>query len=398
MSPNGVDRCKRGVKRPVFGLIAVFILLASLLASGVQADPADDALAKLNELSRQAEQTTEAMHSAQLDLNNKLDVQAAAERKHHDDLATVDSTRAQLATFQASVDKFAAAMYMGGRTDGLNAILTAESPQGLIDKLAVSRVMATEMSAQMANYKKLSAEATAAEAASAASADAAKTAAEQAAAVRADLQSKQSKLQVQIAVVKSQYMALTPTQRVALAAPAPPPPPDALPPGPDVLAAGPMPGLPPDAVPPGAPVPPEGAPPAPDGVPPGDMAPPEGAVPGPGGGEGAIAVQAALTRVGSPYSWGAAGPSAFDCSGLVMWSFQQAGISLPHSSQALAAGGQPVSRDQLQPGDVINFYSDASHTGIYVGDGMVVHASTFGQPVKVVPLDGAGPFYNARRY
>nr|WP_264066003.1 peptidoglycan hydrolase RipC [Mycolicibacterium komossense] len=379
-------------------MIAVLILLASMLASGVQADPADDALAKLNELSRQAEQTTEAMHSAQLDLNNKLEAQAAAERKHNDDLAAVDATKAQLATFQTGVDKFAAAMYMGGRTDGLNAMLTAESPQGLIDKLAVQRVMATEMSAQMANYKKLSAEAVTAEAASAASADAAKTAAEQAAAVRADLQSKQSKLQLQIAVVKSQYMALTPAQRVALAAPAPPPPPDALPPGPDVLAAGPMPGLPPDALPPDAPLPPEGAPPAPDGVPPGDLAPPEGAVPAPGGGEGAIAVQAALTRVGSPYSWGAGGPSAFDCSGLVMWSFQQAGISLPHSSQALAAGGQPVSRDDLQPGDVINFYSDASHTGIYVGDGMVVHASTFGQPVKVVPIDGAGPFYNARRY
>lgn len=374
------------------------MLLASLLASGVHADPADDALAKLNELSRQAEQTTEAMHSAQLDLSNKLDVQAAAERKHTDDLAAADATRAQLATYQAGVDKFAAAMYMGGSTDGLSAILNAESPQGLIDKLAVQKVMATEMSDQMANYKKLTADAAAAEAASAASAEAAKTAAEQAAAVRADLQSKQSKLQVQIAVVKSQYMALTPTQRVALAAPAPPPPPEALPPGPDVLAAGPAPGLPPEAAAPDAPLPPEGLPPAPEGVPPGDMAPPEGAVPGPGSGEGAIAVQAALTRVGSPYSWGAGGPSAFDCSGLVMWSFQQAGISLPHSSQALAAGGQPVSRDELQPGDVINFYSDASHTGIYVGDGMVVHASTFGQPVKVVPLDGAGPFYNARRY
>ena len=374
------------------------MLLASLLASGVHADPADDALAKLNELSRQAEQTTEAMHSAQLDLSNKLDVQAAAERKHTDDLAAADATREQLATYQAGVDKFAAAMYMGGSTDGLSAILNAESPQGLIDKLAVQKVMATEMSDQMANYKKLTADAAAAEAASAASAEAAKTAAEQAAAVRADLQSKQSKLQVQIAVVKSQYMALTPTQRVALAAPAPPPPPEALPPGPDVLAAGPAPGLPPEAAAPDAPLPPEGLPPAPEGVPPGDMAPPEGAVPGPGSGEGAIAVQAALTRVGSPYSWGAGGPSAFDCSGLVMWSFQQAGISLPHSSQALAAGGQPVSRDELQPGDVINFYSDASHTGIYVGDGMVVHASTFGQPVKVVPLDGAGPFYNARRY
>ena len=198
--------------------------------------------------------------------------------------------------------------------------------------------------------------------------------------MRADLQSKQSQLQLQIAVVKSQYMVLTPQSagragrcpHRCLAAP----------PGPDVLAAG------PDVL-------------APQGIPPGDIAAARGRgpTPSPGGtGEGAIAVQAALTRVGSPYSWGAAGPSAFDCSGLVMWAFQQAGIALPHSSQALAAGGQPVSRDDLQPGDVVNFYSDASHTGLYVGDGMVVHASTYGQPVKVVPLDGAGPFYNARRY
>ena len=67
-----------------------------------------------------------------------------------------------------------------------------------------------------------------------------------------------------------------------------------------------------------------------------------------------IAVQAALTRIGSPYSWGGSGPNAFDCSGLVMWAFQQAGISLPHSSQALAQGGQPVDMSQMQPGDVVN--------------------------------------------
>jgi cell wall-associated NlpC family hydrolase len=105
-----------------------------------------------------------------------------------------------------------------------------------------------------------------------------------------------------------------------------------------------------------------------------------------------------LTRIGSPYSWGAAGPSAFDCSGLVMWAFQHAGISLPHSSQAMANGGQPVDLSNLQPGDVVTFYSDASHVGMYVGDGMMVHASTYGQPVRVVPLTASGPIHNVRRY
>jgi cell wall-associated NlpC family hydrolase len=354
----------------------------------VQADPAQDALAKLTELSREAEQTTEAMHSAQLDLNNKLAVQAAADKKHADDLAAAESAKAELATYQNGVDQFAAAMYMGGRTDGMTAILTAESPQGLIERMAVQRVIAGELSDQMANYRRVSEQAAAAELASAQSATDAKTAAEQAAAVRAELQAKQSDVQLKIAVVKSQYDSLTEAQRVALAAPGPvPPAPVALPvpppPGPEILAAPPAPGLP-----------------APVGVPPGDLAPPAALVPAPGGGSpvGSTVVQAALTKVGSPYSWGGSGPGQFDCSGLVMWSFQQAGRSLPHSSQALAAGGQPVSRDQLQPGDVVNFYSDASHTGIYVGDGMVVHASTYGVPVKVVPLDGAGPFYNARRY
>ncbi|WP_137148261.1 peptidoglycan hydrolase RipC [Mycolicibacterium sp. CR10] len=371
-------RSTRRTWRPVISALAGLTVLVSVLAGQVQADPAADALAKLNELSRQAEQTTEAMHSAQLDLNNKLAVQQAAEAKHANDITAVESAKAQLATFQNSVDTLAAAQYMGGRTSGFDAMLTATSPQGLIEQLAVQRVMAHEMRAQMTGYRDLSRQTQLAEQASAASATEAKTAAEQAAAVRADLQSKQSQLQVQIAIVKSQYEALTPNQRQALAAmPPPPAPPAAAPPGQDpaVLAAPPAPGLPPEV--PGA-------------IPPGDIAPP-------GSPASTTVIQAALSRIGSPYSWGGSGPSAFDCSGLVMWSFQQAGISLPHSSQALAQGGQPVSTDQMQPGDLVTYYSDASHVGIYIGDGMMVHASTYGTPVRVAPVNNA-PIHNVRRY
>jgi peptidoglycan DL-endopeptidase CwlO len=350
------------------------MLLGGIVAGSVHADPADDALAKLNELSRQAEQTTEAMHSAQLDLSEKVAAQQSADAQHAADMAAVDAASADLAKFQGAVDKVAAAQYMGGRTDGLNAMLTADSPQNLIDQLAVQRVMATEMTAQMQSFRSASDQAAHVESASAASAANAKTAAEQAAAVRADLQSKQSKLQVQIGVVRSQYTQLTPAQREALAALPPAPAPEALPPadGPEVLAA------------------------APGGITPGDIAPPEAALPI-AGGEGAVAVQAALTRIGSPYSWGASGPNAFDCSGLVMWAFGQAGVNLPHSSQALAQGGQAVSMDQMQPGDLITYYGDASHVGIYIGDGMMVHASTYGTPVRVAPV-GNAPIHNVRRY
>jgi cell wall-associated NlpC family hydrolase len=319
------------------------------------------------------------MHAAQLDLDKKLAAAKAADAKHDAAAAAAEVAKGDLATYQTSVDQIAAAQYMGGRTDGIDAILTADSPQGLIDQLSVQRVMASEMSAQMANFHSASDSATKAEADSAKSASEAKTAAEQAAAVRADLQSKQSKLQVQIAIVKSRYTALTPSQREALAA---------LPPAP---AAPPVPA--PDAVPPAP-----GDDPAINAA--GPNPPAEGLpVPSDNGGTaaGQIAVQAALTRIGDPYVWGAAGPGQFDCSGLVMWAFQQAGISLPHSSYAQAAGGQAVSRDQMQPGDVVSYYSDASHVGIYIGDGMMVHASTFGVPVRVAPVDNA-PIYNVRRY
>ncbi len=376
---------ERVLRRPAVGVVAGITVFAAVMSGTVHADPSEDGVAKLNELSRQAEQLTEAMHTAQLDLDNKLQVQAAAEKKHSDDLARADAAKGQLATYQGAVDKFAAAVYMGGRTDGLNAILTAGSPQGLIDKMAVQKVMATEMSAQMQNYRRVNEEAVRAEADSAKSAADAKTAAEQAAAVRADLQRKQSQLQVQIAIVKSRYATLTPDQRTALAAPGPVPPVQILAaPAPDAL-----PNL--DAPPAEAPAPAPEAP-APEAV-------PLAAVPSTGGGsgEGAIAVQAALTRIGDPYVWGGGGPNQFDCSGLVMWSFQQAGIFLPHSSQALAAGGQPVSMSDIQPGDVINYYSDASHSAIYIGDGMMVHASTFGVPVRVAPMNNA-PIYNIRRY
>ncbi|OBH08987.1 peptidoglycan hydrolase RipC [Mycobacterium sp. E1747] len=365
----------RVLTRTAIGTLAGFTVLSGLLAAHVSADPADDALAKLSELSRQAEQTTEAMHSAQLDLNDKLAAQRAADKKHDDAQTAVDAAKARLASYQGAVNKLAAATYMGGRVDGMTAMLTAGSPQGLIDKLAMQRQMATQMADQMKNFKVANEQAAKAERESAKSAADAKSAAEQAAAVRASLQSKQSQLQVQIAVVKSQYVSLSPEQRTALADPGP------------VPAGLPAPGPPA----------PEGAPP-PAGQAPGE-APPPGGMPGPfGGGDRATVVQAALTQVGSPYVWGGAAPGGFDCSGLVMWAFQQAGISLPHSSQAQAAGGQPVALSDLQPGDVITFYNDASHSGLYVGDGMVIHSSTYGQPVRVVPMNAAGPVHDARRY
>lgn len=108
------------------------------------------------------------------------------------------------------------------------------------------------------------------------------------------------------------------------------------------------------------------------------------------------AMNTALGKVGAPYRWGAAGPSAFDCSGLVTWSFAQAGIPLPRTSRAQSTVGTPVSRADLQPGDLVFFYTPVSHVAIYIGGGKIVYSSTSGSPVKISTL-GSMPFNSARR-
>jgi cell wall-associated NlpC family hydrolase len=101
---------------------------------------------------------------------------------------------------------------------------------------------------------------------------------------------------------------------------------------------------------------------------------------------GAQALQAALSRVGDPYVWGAAGPSQFDCSGLVVWAFAQEGISLPHYTGDLWNSGVRVARNDLEPGDLVFFFADISHVGIYVGNGLMIDAPDFGVPVHVEPV------------
>jgi cell wall-associated NlpC family hydrolase len=98
------------------------------------------------------------------------------------------------------------------------------------------------------------------------------------------------------------------------------------------------------------------------------------------------AVDTALAQVGDPYVWGAGGPNAFDCSGLMQYAYSAAGISLPHSSGMQSRMGASVSSSALQPGDLLFFYSPVSHVGMYIGNGQMVHAATSGSPVKVASL------------
>jgi cell wall-associated NlpC family hydrolase len=101
---------------------------------------------------------------------------------------------------------------------------------------------------------------------------------------------------------------------------------------------------------------------------------------------GTTALRAALTQRGKPYVWGAAGPDSYDCSGLVVWAFAQEGISLPHYTGSLWNSGLHVSRDQLEPGDLVFFFADISHVAIYIGNGLMVDAPSAGQDVQVQPV------------
>ena len=108
------------------------------------------------------------------------------------------------------------------------------------------------------------------------------------------------------------------------------------------------------------------------------------------------AVEAAFNQLGKPYVWGATGPGAFDCSGLTGYVWRASGVGLPRTSGAQHAAGRKISRPDLQPGDLVYYYSPISHVGIYIGGGQIIHAPRPGRPVMVAPVDSM-PLVGATR-
>ncbi|WP_020579219.1 C40 family peptidase [Actinopolymorpha alba] len=119
-------------------------------------------------------------------------------------------------------------------------------------------------------------------------------------------------------------------------------------------------------------------------------------LPPPGSGRGAIVLAYAQAQLGEPYVFGADGPNSWDCSGLTMMAWRQAGVSLPHSSRKQYAVSAKVSRSNLRVGDLVIFYSDMHHVGIYAGNGMIIHAPRPGKSVEYAPI-GEMPYYGAVR-
>ncbi|MET9253008.1 NlpC/P60 family protein [Streptomyces sp. NPDC003717] len=115
---------------------------------------------------------------------------------------------------------------------------------------------------------------------------------------------------------------------------------------------------------------------------------------GHGSGRAGAAFAAAQGRIGSPYVYGATGPSSFDCSGLTSWAYAQAGVGIPRTSQAQANAGQRIySTSDLQVGDLVFFFGDLHHVGLYAGNGQVLHAPRTGTVVRYESMGTmGGPF------
>ncbi|MET7394216.1 NlpC/P60 family protein [Dactylosporangium sp. NPDC005572] len=106
------------------------------------------------------------------------------------------------------------------------------------------------------------------------------------------------------------------------------------------------------------------------------------------GGPGGTAAKKACSLIGKPYVWGAAGPNGYDCSGLTLTAWAAAGVTLRHYTRWQWDQTKPVSKAELRPGDLVFFYSDLHHMGLYVGGGWMVHAPTTGDYVRMAKLDG----------
>ncbi|WP_163789013.1 coiled-coil domain-containing protein [Mycolicibacterium aichiense] len=163
-----------------------------------------DELAKLNELTKQAQELIETAQSVQLDLDRKLQLQSAAEQKHTDDVAALESTRAQLADYQGTVDRAAAAIYTGGSTDSVTAFFAAASPQRLIDQLAVQRTITDQITGQLQKFREAQRQAAVAAAASGIRRHR-QSGRRRRRDVRADLETKQSEVEGQVRLVRATY-------------------------------------------------------------------------------------------------------------------------------------------------------------------------------------------------
>lgn len=300
---------------------------------------ASEALAQYEQLTAQAEKVNEDLLAAKTDLQNKQ----AALAQANADLAAAQAAIAQAAAdeeaFRGQVDDLTSASFQGARFNKLSALLTGSSAEDFLERASALGIIAADNEEALA---KLTGAVNLAKEASDKAADAQKRAQDATTAAQqlTDTVTKTANdLKAQIDQVEDAYKELSGADKQAL------------------------------------------------------VGEEDNSVYLGGPGVGGQAAQAAMSQRGKMYVWGAAGPTNYDCSGLTMWAYGQVGIKLPHSSRAQYGFGKSVASGQWQPGDLLFYGSSPGsihHVAMYVGDGMLVHASTSGTPVKTGPAPHGG--------
>jgi cell wall-associated NlpC family hydrolase len=322
------------------------IAVMSVNVMTAAADPgttgSTDPTTQFQQLSQQAAALDEQLNNAQADLTSKQGDLARANADYAAAQQAVTTAAAKEDQFRGSVDALTLASFEGARVDQLSALLTGSSARDFLDRSTDLQNLAAASDQVLAVYQAAADQATAARARATADQQTAQNATNAAQALVNQIQQQKQALQTQIGQVQAALNKLSAQQRHTLATDT----------GPSGVFIGP-PGI------------------------------------------ANSALQYALTRRGDMYEWGAAGPTRFDCSGLVMWAYAQVGVSLPHSAAAQSRMGMSVSRADLQVGDLVFFGVPAQHVGIYVGGGNMLNAPSSGEPVRIQPLNG--DFSGARR-
>jgi cell wall-associated NlpC family hydrolase len=329
-------------RRAVLVLTAVVSasVIGTLTPTAASATPttAAEAGRLVERAGQQLTEIEEQLHEAEITVAEQQQAAAAAAEQAATAQAAVDAYEPQLRAIAQSG-------YTGHTQSRMAAFLTSDSATELVQQLTTLDMIASHVEGVIAQVAALQDAATQAQAA-------ADQAAAQAQASLAQLQEQQAQLQQQADQYQADFDRLTAAEQATVTAALAGPSLSA--PSADEAAAG----APTEAI--------------------------------------ATAIRAALAQTGSPYVYGASGPNGFDCSGLTMYAYARAGVHLPHSSRAQSRLGRAVSRADLQPGDLVYFYSPVSHVGLYIGNGMMVHARTYGQPVAVTSVD-LGGYAGARR-
>jgi cell wall-associated NlpC family hydrolase len=331
-------------------LVLTLVVLGSLVGSSTPAyaDPepppnASDAAKQLADAQQDAEELTEQWHEAQDAMDVKQDEAQRADAAVEPARRAVQKARANEERYRVEVDPVVGEAYESGHLDQLHVLVTSDSPSDFLDQMTALDLFTADQLDKLNRLVDLVAVSTKAQVDADGAAARAKQAADEAMAAYTEITVRRQKAQTRIDQAEKLLDRLSPAEKAERTK---------------------------------------------------DEGSPAGVILG--SGKGALALKIAMTRMRKPYIWGADGPNSFDCSGLMYWAFKKVGITLPRSSSAQANVGRPVKKSDLQPGDLVFFYTPVHHVGFYAGNGKVLNAVQTGDVVRYTDLSKMR-YHSARR-